>query len=81
MKFINAKNIKETAKAYGKQIHDKDLQVSSDFVAQINDLVHAIVMTNVAKQDKPAGTLRATDWAHNRLEDANELLEGEVLGS
>jgi hypothetical protein len=81
MKFINAQNIKATAKSYGRQIHDKDLQVSADFVAQINDLVHAIVMTNVAKQDNLAGTLRATEWAHDRLQDANELLEGEVLGS
>ncbi len=81
MKFINAQNIKATAKSYGRQIHDKDLQVSADFVAQINDLVHAIVMTNVAKQDNLAGTLRATDWAHDRLQAAEELLESEVLES
>lgn len=79
--LINKSNIKKLAKSYGRQIHDKDLQVSADFVAQINDLVHAVVMTNVAKQDKLAGTLRATDWAHDRLQDAAELLESEVLSS
>lgn len=79
--LINKSYVKKLAKSYGKQIHDKDLQVSADFVNQIDYLVKAIVMTNVAKQDKLAGTLRATEWAHDRLQDAEELLESEVLAS
>ena len=75
MSLINKQNIKILAKNYGKQVHDKDLQISSDFIIQIEDLVNAVVRTNVAKQDKLAGTLRATDWAHDRLQDAEELLE------
>ncbi len=79
--LINKSHVKNLAKTYGKQIHDKDLRVSDDFVNQINDLIKAVVMTNVTKQDNLAATLKATDWAHDRLEDAEELLESEVLAS
>ena len=67
MKLLNAQNVKLLAKSYGKQIHNKDLQISGDFVNQINELVQMVVMANVAKQDNLAGTLRSTNWAEDRI--------------
>ena len=79
MRLINAQNVKALAKEHGKEIHDKDLQVSGDFMTQVNDLVKAIVMANVENQHESLmWTLRPTDWAHRQLERANETLEGEV---
>ena len=75
MKYINTQNIKRLGKLYGKQVHDKELQVSSDFVLQIHELVEAVVKSSVVKQDNLAGTLRDTDWGHKCLEDANSKLE------
>jgi len=71
MKFINAKSIKETAKAYGKQIHDKDLQVSSDFVAQINDLVHA--------SNSYAKVATATGWKYSFRRDSDTAQESRDI--
>jgi hypothetical protein len=76
--LINKKHVKDLAKEYGKQRHEKDLQVSADFMQQINDIVHMIVMTNTAKQDNLAGTLRATEWGHDRLQAAFEFLGSDI---
>ena len=76
MSLLNKQNIKLLAKSYGKQVHDKDLQISSDFISQIEDLVDAVVRSNVAKQDKLLGTQKATEWGHKCLQDADAQLEG-----
>ncbi len=75
MKYINTQNIKRLAKVYGKQIHEKEVQVSSDFISQVHELVEAVVKSNVVKQDNLAGTLRSTDWGNECLVDANIKLE------
>jgi ribosomal protein S20 len=76
--LINKTHVKNLAKSYGKQIHDKDLRVSDIFVTQVNELIKAVVMTNVAKQDNLAATLKDTDWAWERLKEADKMLEREA---
>ena len=75
MRLTNKQNIMLLAKKYGKQIHGKDLQISADFMHQVNDLVQAVIMANVSNQDNLAGTLRSTSWGYDRLENAQESLE------
>tara|TARA_R100001163_G_scaffold63930_1_gene56919 strand:- start:1044 stop:1274 length:231 start_codon:yes stop_codon:yes gene_type:complete len=74
MSYLNKQNIKALAKEYGKQQHNKELQISADFIKQIEHLVEAIVKTNVVKQDKLSGTLRNTEWAKGRLLEAKQVL-------
>ena len=75
MKYINTQNVKLLAKKYGKQVHDKELQVSSDFIAQVHELVEAVVKCNVVKQDSLAGTLRSTEWGNKCIADADSKME------
>ena len=75
MKYINNQNIKLLAKNYGKQVHGKELQVSSDFIAQVHELVEAVVKSNVVKQDNLAGTLRSTEWGNKCIAEANSKME------
>ena len=75
MKYINNQNIKLLAKNYGKQVHGKELQVSSGFIAQVHELVEAVVKSNVVKQDNLAGTLRSTEWGNRCIDDANSKME------
>lgn len=76
--LINKTHVKNVAKAYGRQLHDKDLQVSAGFLEEMNEIVLALVAVNVAKQDKLAGTLRKTEWAHRQLKNANSFIEGAI---
>ncbi len=74
MSLINTQNVKRLAKEYGSEHHGKNLQVSADFVRQIEALVEAVVKTNVIKQDNLAGTLRPSQWGEDRLSQAKELI-------
>jgi hypothetical protein len=76
--LINKTHVKNVAKAYGRQLHDKDLQVSAGFLEEINDIVLALVAVNVAKQDKLAGTLRDTEWAKRSIKNANSFIERAI---
>jgi len=75
MNLINTQNTKKLAKAYSKQIHEKDLQISSEFISQVHELVEAVIKSNVSKQDNLLGTLKATEWGSRCLQAANKQLQ------
>lgn len=70
MNYINTKAVKELAKKVGSEAYGKDLNVSSDFVQQVDHLVRAIVIEQVLKQENLAKTLRSTSWAEINLAEA-----------
>ena len=71
MNYINTKSVKQLAKQFGKDIHEKDLNVSLEFVSQVDQLVEAIVKEQVLKQENLSKTLRATSWAEVNLAEAS----------
>lgn len=71
MNYINTKSVKQLAKQFGKDIHERDLNVSLEFVSQVDQLVEAIVKEQVLKQENLSKTLRATSWAEVNLSEAS----------
>lgn len=78
MKLINAKNIRSLSKSYANQIHGKRVLISHAYLQQINDLVEAVVKSNVAKQDNLKGTLQSTNWGNDCLVEADNRLEAHI---
>ena len=72
MSYLNKQNVKLLAKDYGYKIYDKKLQVSSRFLSQVEELVEAVIKSQVQKQDNLASTLFETQWASQCLMDAEK---------
>ena len=76
MSLLNKQNVKALAKESAKKYHNKEkVQISADFLEQIEKLVEAVVVTNAIRQDDLAGTLRQTKWGRVRLALAKELMD------
>lgn len=73
MSYINKQNIKALAKSCAKTYHDKDVQISADFINQIEQLVELCVKSNVLRQERLKGTLKRTSWASSKIRDGRSI--------
>lgn len=76
MQFINAQNVKNLAKEYGKEIRGQDTNVGSDFLIDIDRLVEQCVKQAVRSQpDSKRITLQSCDWITRKIKSGEEVTE------
>ena len=74
-KLVSQQNVKLFAYTVGKEIHNKELRVSGEFVEDISVLLAQAIKYAVQKQGSElANTIKSPEWLKEQIKEAKRLV-------